>query len=98
MATGGFRIPTIDELKTLVYCSGNPVTIGMTADFTPCSGTYTKPTIVAWAFPNTPNWLFWSGSPDGADDAWYVHFGNGYAYDGNRNYDYLHVRLVRGGQ
>jgi hypothetical protein len=98
-ATGGFRIPTIDQLKTLVYCSSTPITIGMEADYTPCSGTYTKPTIVAWAFPNTPSSWFWSGSPNANDSsyAWGVSFGYGYAYDGSRYYS-NHFRLVRGGQ
>ncbi|MBV5310172.1 DUF1566 domain-containing protein [Chromatium okenii] len=98
--TGGFRIPTIDELKTLVYCSSkDPITIGMTADLTRCSGTFNKPTIVAWAFPNTPSSWFWSGSPIayGSYYAWSVSFGNGYA-DHNSRDDHYHVRLVRSGQ
>ncbi|WP_200154933.1 DUF1566 domain-containing protein [Chromatium okenii] len=99
-ATGGFRIPTIDELKTLVYCSsGTPVTIGMTADLTPCSGTYNQPTIVAWAFPNTPSSWFWSGSPYASTTygAWRVYFNDGSANGYYRSYAYS-VRLVRSGQ
>ncbi|WP_200154934.1 DUF1566 domain-containing protein [Chromatium okenii] len=101
MATGGFRIPTIDELKTLVYCSsGTPVTIGMTADLTPCSDIYNQPTIVAWAFPNTPSSWFWSGSPYASTTygAWSVNFDNGGAYNGSRYYSSGRVRLVRSGQ
>ncbi|WP_200154164.1 InlB B-repeat-containing protein, partial [Chromatium okenii] len=56
-------------------------------------------TIDSTYFPNTPNWLFWSGSPyaNGANYAWYVYF-----VIGNASYDHRngnnHVRLVRGGQ
>ncbi|GEM_PF-4430843 len=99
-ATGGFRIPTIDQLKTLVYCSsGTPITIGMEADYTDCSGTYDKPTIVAWAFPNMPSSWFWSGSPNAsyAGYAWNVNFYDGIANNNNRLND-GHVRLVRAGQ
>lgn len=84
-ADGGFRIPTIEELKTLVYPEN-----------------YEQPTIVSWAFPNTPNDSFWSSST--TTDAsffkqlWYVNFSSG-------SVRYIHkgikaaflVRLVRGG-
>jgi hypothetical protein len=52
----------------------------------------------AW-FPNTINWLYWSGSPDAYDSssAWYVYFNYGYSYSYYKN-DSYYVRLVRGGQ
>ncbi|MBP8197444.1 MAG: DUF1566 domain-containing protein [Chromatiaceae bacterium] len=101
-ATAEWRLPTIAELRTLVYCSsGTPILIDMTADYTFCSGNYQTPTIVSGAFPNTPNnnSAFWSSSPYAsyASYAWYVSFSYGYVYDnykGNAEY----VRLVRGGQ
>jgi hypothetical protein len=50
-------------------------------------------------FPNTPNPVFWSGSPNasGWGSAWYVNFSNGdTGYTSRNNGGY--VRLVRGGQ
>lgn len=89
-----WRVPSVDELKTLIHCSSNmPKTWNDTGD--KCKGSYDYPTIVREAFPNTPNW-FWSSSPDAFlnSNAWYVFFNYGYSGSyskGNSN----HVRLVR---
>jgi len=96
-----WRIPTIQELRTLVYCSsGKPEYFQTGVNFSSCNGDYQHPTIAQSVFPNTPSSVVWSGSPraDYSDNAWYVYFryGDDY-YDGNRG-NYLHVRLVRGGQ
>ena len=58
-----------------------------------------NPTIDLTYFPNTPVWLFWSGSPRAnyATHAWGVNFSNGHANGVPRDYPTL-VRLVRGGQ
>ena len=97
-ASAGWRLPTKDELASLIYCSsGEPAYWKPTS--AACKGAYSRPTIWSAAFPHTPaNW-FWSSSPgaDGADDAWRVHFYYGYvyrSYKANAGY----VRLVRGGQ
>ena len=52
-----------------------------------------------FAFPNTPNSFFWSGSPyaGAASGAWSVNFYDGNANLGNRS-DAYQVRLVRAGQ
>lgn len=57
------------------------------------------PTIDATYFPNTPAWLFWSGSPVAGYEynAWFVNFYHGSAYWIGRGGAH-HVRLVRAGQ
>ncbi|WP_295403762.1 DUF1566 domain-containing protein [uncultured Thiocystis sp.] len=91
-----WRLPTKDELLTLVYC-GKPQTWNDTG--LPCTGKYKRPTIDPVAFPNTPSSNVWSGSPyaSSSSDAWYVAFGYGgvsYYFKDIAAY----VRLVRGGQ
>ena len=97
-ASAGWRLPTKDELASLVYCSsGKPDYWKPTHEV--CEGAYQMPTIWSAAFPNTPvNW-FWSSSfsASNASDAWYVYFGGGdVGYDDKNLASY--VRLVRGGQ
>lgn len=92
-----WRLPTKDELLSLVYCSsGNPMIWNNTGK--PCEGNFDRPTIYQQAFPNTPSSFFWSGSLSAEDScyAWVVYFYNGYASYGygHRDYDYA-VRLVR---
>jgi hypothetical protein len=51
----GWRLPTVMELRSLVYCSScDPASIGMPLEYTSCGGTFTRPTIVVEAFPNVP--------------------------------------------
>ncbi len=87
-----WRLPTIDELKTLVYCSKGRDKDG------DCKDGSEKPTINQQVFPNT-TWWYWSGSPyaDSSAYAWYVFFYGGYSNFVYRAYDFA-VRLVRGGQ
>ena len=94
-APGGFRLPTDDELRTLVYCSsGSPALFNETGSR--CSGAYTWPTIVVEAFPDTPAQGFWSGSPSAVDPerAKIVSF-----FYGDDRWEFRHirarVRLVR---
>jgi len=52
------------------------------------------PTINHEAFPDTPNWAFWSSMPNGSSDAWGVGFYDGYT--GNDAVGvYSNVRCVR---
>ncbi|CAK8717875.1 Caspase domain-containing protein [Candidatus Electronema halotolerans] len=87
-----WRLPTIDELKTLVQCSKGKYKDGW------CNDGSEKPTINQQAFPNTTSW-YWSGSPyaGNSDYAWYVRFNGGYSGSDFRFSNYA-VRLVRGGQ
>lgn len=100
---GGFtdwRLPVIEELRTIVYCSsGQPARFKKNNAW--CSGRYSRPTVVPAAFPDTPSTHFWadSGFATHSNYAWSVHFGHGFANDrGNLRSYYNHVRLVRSGQ
>ena len=93
-----WRVPTKEELLTLVYCSsGKPKMWNDTGK--PCQGNYQRPTIYQQAFPNTPTRLFWSSSTDMNDPAyaWSIYFGGGYLYTYLKK-DETYVRLVRGRQ
>ncbi|CCE23802.1 Lcl C-terminal domain-containing protein [Methylotuvimicrobium alcaliphilum] len=93
-----WRVPTIAELKTLIYCSsGLPKTWNDTGEV--CGGDYQRPTIQQSAFPNTSASFVWSSSPhaDVSGVAWYVHFYNGHVGSSSKTSHYR-VRLVRGGQ
>ena len=96
LAPAGWRLPTKDELASLVYCSS-----GEPAYWKPkgCEGAFGRPTIWPAAFPNTPQSWFWSSSPyaGSANYAWYVYFSSGYVHSYYKNSAY-YVRLVRGGQ
>ena len=88
-----WRLPTVDELKTLVHCSEGKDKDG------DCNEDSEAPTINQQAFPNAGVSRVWSGSPlaDGSNYAWLVDFSSGHSgapYCGN----YSAVRLVRGGQ
>ncbi|MBX2809256.1 MAG: DUF1566 domain-containing protein [Cellvibrionaceae bacterium] len=92
----GWRMPTIAELRTLIYCSsGSPVVIGMTLDDTPCGSGSKRPTIVEEAFPSTPVWGFASATPAAADDFWWLaRFDSGNVNGGAYNLTY-NMRYVR---
>ena len=94
-----WRVPTIEELKTLVYCSsGQPKTWNDTGET--CKGdNLERPTLYQPAFPNTPGLWYWSSSIHGdlLDYVSNVSFVDGHVYADNK-VSGNHVRLVRGGQ
>lgn len=103
LAEDGWRLPTVDELDTLVFCSSGqrkpsarPNGKSVSSTNGECQGDYARPTINQWAFPNTPGGWFWSSSPyaDGSYGAWYVGFGGGGVYYCLKH-DGYQVRLVR---
>ena len=90
-----WRMPTINELKTLVHCSKGKNKDGS------CKDGSEKPAINQQAFPNaeTGGYVVWSMSPDAdlSGRAWSLYFDNGYSYVFDRFSNYA-VRLVRYGR
>ncbi len=93
-----WRLPSLEELQSLVYCSSGKLRSWVTKGET-CKGDYQRPTIVNEAFPNAPASIVWSSSPNGdySDGVWSIGFFYGYTVDVNRNNNSC-VRLVRSGQ
>ncbi len=91
-----WRVPTKDELMTLVYCSDGNSSGSCTLKIE-IKTTY-EAAINTTYFPNMPRYSlsFWSASPyaGNSDYAWYVDFGYGNSYYYGKN-DSNSVRLVR---
>jgi hypothetical protein len=86
-----WRMPTVDELMTLVYCSdGKYETNGSCTNYKS-----EQRTINSTYFPNTMSRWYWSSSPHtNIEDAWVVGFDNGGSDYGGK-YNGIFVRLVR---
>ena len=102
LAGNGWKIPTNEELRTLVYCSDNVYNTLNKEDYgyiclsnkDKDSLTTVSPTINSIYFPNTPPEAFWSSSVTHDNGIWYVYFGSGITnigYDGFNRF----VRLVK---
>jgi hypothetical protein len=89
-----WRLPTEEELMTLVFCSDSKYygTDGSCSN----PSTITQPTINTMYFPNTQSRLYWSSSPSASysSNAWGVSFVDGNSSSYSKNY-FNFVRLVR---
>ena len=98
-----WRLPTIEELRSLVYCSnGIPASeawVSYCDGKDDRGGKYVLPTIQREFFPNTKEDLYWSSSPyaNYSGSARFVTFGGGRDSVLNKSFN-QYVRLVRGGQ
>lgn len=107
LAKDGWRLPTVDELNTLVFCSSGQRKISdhkegkYSADSDgSCQNGFAQPAINSFIFPNVPDnpILFWSSTQtNAASDAWYVSFFAG-SIEHRGKHHKLRVRLVRAGQ
>jgi hypothetical protein len=102
-----WRLPSLQELKSLVYCSsGQPKKWNDTHGG--CKGDYARPTIDLVAFPNAADTDYWSSSSGMRGGGvfgtkvesgyWEIGFLSGNADVEDSSYNYPRVRLVRGGQ
>ncbi|EIC22776.1 protein kinase domain-containing protein [Thiorhodovibrio frisius] len=92
-----WRVPAIDELKTLIDCSSGQPDDWKVTD-SACDGNDIQPTINSEAFPDTPSTSFWSASPSAPDSAyaWSISFSSGNVGNYHKTYGFA-VRLLRGG-
>lgn len=90
-----WRMPTIEELKTLVDCHDNSEEIVNEGG---CNSHNNESTINSEAFPNTPFDSFWSLSISDLDtkSIYTIDFSNGQTIEEDGTLRVMSVRLVRG--
>lgn len=108
LGSDGWRLPAIEELSSLVYCSGGSpyfpdlrIVDVRGGEHTSCNDAiaYSQPTILASAFPDTETAIYHSTTPayvDG-DSNWHyaLDFSKGYPMEISDFADVPRVRLVR---
>lgn len=97
VAPAGFSLPSVTQLRTLVYCS-NVDAFDSAGNNNACGefGSFNSPTIDLVAFPNAPANLYWSSTPflQSSDVGWYVNFFDGFT-NSSHEMNVMSVRFVR---
>jgi hypothetical protein len=91
-----WRVPTKDELKSIVFCSEGPSEFPLfpLPDYNTCVSGSKSPAIDETFFPNTVSYLYWTAESDSADDAWAILFDNGFTWTQSKNSSLAYVRCV----
>lgn len=94
-----WRLPSVDEIKSLVYCSsGSPAYWNSSG--APCAGGFKQPTLYSVAFPDAPGGVYWTATnlqaDPGEDYNLTVSFNYGHVYYSYFNDAYEYARFVRG--
>ncbi len=100
-----WRLPLVEELETLVYCSSGKF-FARKHEENPlmCKGKYQVPTIFHSVFPNTlASSFYWTSTPMPKDEEEYwghkgaigINFRQGYNYEYSDDSYYRYIRLVR---
>lgn len=95
-----WRLPTKEELSSLIYCSSGKPSYWKPND-NMCEGNYESPTLAQAAFPQTPDYAgYWTSTASDNSQfggKWLIQF-----YDGHGRWNgpvlNLYVRMVRGKQ
>lgn len=87
-----WRLPTKNELKSLVVCSSGPAT--PLADYAFCTGSPSTPTLDTATFADSPVSEYWSSTSSSALAAWSVNLEYGYSDDSAYKSFEKYVRCV----
>ncbi|MEQ1636526.1 MAG: DUF1566 domain-containing protein [Methylococcales bacterium] len=94
-----WRLPSVDELKSLVYCNSAKPKYWNTSGYG-CTGDFRKPTLAEEAFPYTAGGVYWTstnlGRDPGQDYNLTVSFNYGHVYYSYFSDAYELARFVRG--
>jgi hypothetical protein len=90
-----WRVPTKEELTTLLVCSSGPNTPTIPANPSGgCNAGYSAPVINQTLFPNTQSSDYWTSSVASSSQAYAIGFGNASTKTPNKSDSSLYLRCV----